>query len=91
MSSKEVICSMRTLLEDFVGCVVDVDANVGRKKIVPYEGVLEDIYPNVFIVKVDNDDGDIRRLSFSYVDLFTGNVTVRLHRDGRVYRFAKNE
>ena len=44
--SKRTIERLRKALTPFVGCDIDVDANVGRKRIVPYEGVLENTYPN---------------------------------------------
>ncbi len=87
--SKKVLSHLRAALTPFVGCAIDVDANVGRKRIVPYEGVLESTYPNLFVVRVGSaEDEEERRLSFSYVDLFTGNVVVSLHKDGHIYQFT---
>lgn len=87
--SKNVLNNLRDALQPFIGCDIDVDANVGRKRIVPYEGVLENTYPNLFVVRVaGSEQEEERRLSFSYVDLFTGNVVISLHKDGRVYQLA---
>lgn len=92
MVSRRVLTAIQEALEPFIGCDINVDANVGRKKIVPYEGVLEDTYPNLFVMKIgDVGDGEERRLSFSYVDLFTGNVEVWLHKNGRTYQLQKND
>lgn len=89
--SKRTIERLRKALTPFVGCDIDVDANVGRKRIVPYEGVLENTYPNLFVVRVGDDgDEEERRLSFSYVDLFTGNVVISLHKDGHTYSLTPN-
>ena len=73
--SKRTIERLRKALTPFVGCDIDVDANVGRKRIVPYE---------------DDSDEEERRLSFSYVDLFTGNVVISLHKDGHTYSLTPN-
>lgn len=90
--SKKVLAHLRNALKPFVGCEIDVDANVGRKRIVPYEGVLESTYPNLFVVRVGEEgDEEERRLSFSYVDLFTGNVVISLHKDGHTYQLATNK
>lgn len=87
--SRKILTNLRNVLKPFVGCSIDVDANVGRKRVVPYEGVLESVYPNIFVVRVGaNDEEEERRLSFSYVDLFTGNVVVSLHKDGHIYNLA---
>ena len=80
-----MLVAMQEALKPFIGCKVDVRANVGRKKIVPYEGVLEDIYPNLFVVRVLGEDQEERRMSFSYVDLLTGNVEMAIHNEGHTY------
>lgn len=90
--TKQVLADLRSALEPFIGCEIDIDANVGRRRIIPYEGVLEETYPNLFIVRVNGDDDEQERtLSFSYVDLFTGNVVVSLHKDGQVYKLSSGQ
>jgi uncharacterized protein Veg len=44
--------------------------NLGRNKIVEYNGKIEDLYSSVFTVKTE---GDIVR-TYSYTDVLTGNV-----------------
>lgn len=88
--TKRVLADLRNALQPFIGCEIDVNANVGRRRIVPYEGVLESTYPNLFIVRVTgSEEEQDRRMSFSYVDLFTGNVVVSLHKDGRTYELSQ--
>lgn len=78
---------MQKALKPFIGCDIDVNANVGRKRVVPYTGTLEATYRNVFVVKTSA--ADERRLSFNYVDLMTGNVVVSLKKDGHTYRLSQ--
>lgn len=88
--TKKVITDLRNALQPFVGCEIDVNANVGRRRIVPYEGILESTYPNLFVVRVNGDEDEQERcLSFSYVDLFTGSVVVSLHKDGQTYELSQ--
>ncbi|MGL5257030.1 MAG: Veg family protein [Proteocatella sp.] len=65
----------------YVGRKIVVKANKGRKKIITKTGMLEAIYPSIFIVKY-GDDGDlISRVSYSYSDVLTSNVQIKLIRD----------
>lgn len=65
----------------YVGKRIVVKANKGRKKIITKTGMLEAIYPSIFIVKY-GDDGDlISRVSYSYSDVLTSNVQIKLIRD----------
>ena len=65
----------------YVGKRIVVKANKGRKKIVTKTGMLEAIYPSIFIVKY-GDEGDIvSRVSYSYSDVLTSNVQIKLIRD----------
>lgn len=65
----------------YVGRRIVVKANKGRKKIITKTGMLEAIYPSIFIVKY-GDEGDlISRVSYSYSDVLTSNVQIKLIRD----------
>lgn len=65
----------------YVGRRIVVKANKGRKKIITKTGMLEAIYPSIFIVKY-GDEGDlISRVSYSYSDVLTSNVQIKLVRD----------
>ncbi|AZO93237.1 protein veg [Iocasia frigidifontis] len=72
-----VLTEIRENVNSFVGQEVMIKANRGRRKSLEKEGVLEKTHPNVFVVKVD-DNAQIRRLSYSYADLLTDNVELKL-------------
>ena len=57
------------------GKYVEMAVNKGRRKITKYEGVLEDIYNSVFVVKVMNV-ANVDKLSYSYSDVLCGDVKI---------------
>ncbi|MGB5822961.1 MAG: Veg family protein [Proteocatella sp.] len=65
----------------YVGKKIVVKANKGRKKIVTKTGMLEAIYPSIFIVKYGDEGDVISRVSYSYSDILTSNVQIKLVRD----------
>ncbi len=75
--NKNVLDKIRKNVDSFVGQEVRVKANRGRRKVLEKEGVLEKTHPNIFVVKVD-DQRQIRRLSYSYADLLTDNVELKV-------------
>lgn len=69
---------IRKDIENCIGKRVILRADKGRRRIVTREGVIEAAYPNLFVVKVDNDFGSKRRVSHTYTDVFTGTVEVTI-------------
>ena len=48
-------------------------------------GILEETYPSVFIVKLDQDQHAFKRVSYSYADILTETVEVTVcDPDGQV-------
>ena len=56
---------------------IEMEVNKGRKKITRYEGVLEDIYNSVFVVRLANSIKN-EKLSYSYSDVLCGDVKIAL-------------
>ena len=54
---------------------VDVSINHGRKKISNYSGVVENIYPSVFTIKIVGDD-QLKNVTCSYSDVLCGDVRI---------------
>ena len=54
---------------------VKLKANHGRKKVVEAEGIIENTYPKLFVVKLDKSNS-IKRLSYTYADVLTRTVEV---------------
>lgn len=73
MSSPRLISDIKKDLESFVGSRIRLKANRGRNRIIEREGILESIYPNIFVVKI-NERKVERRVSYSYADVLTETV-----------------
>ena len=74
LATKETIQEIKRTVERCVGRKVILKTNKGRKKVLVREGVLEEVYPNVFIVRVDEGLQSERKVSFSYSDILTETV-----------------
>ncbi len=73
MVAKDVLFEIRKKLESHIGEKIKLRANRGRRKTYEKEGVLESVYPSIFIVRVD-ENNYFQRLSFSYADVLTETV-----------------
>ncbi|MGI5852918.1 MAG: Veg family protein [Bacillota bacterium] len=73
MQQLGVLDRIRGDLENFVGQRIKVKANRGRKKVMEAEGILEGIYPKLFVVRLNERQSE-RRVSYSYADLLTETV-----------------
>lgn len=60
----EVVNRIKSDLEPLVGAKMRFRANLGRCKVLEKEGVLEEIHPNVFIMKVEEKRNRSRRVSY---------------------------
>ena len=70
----KIVDGIHDTLNDFVGQLLKVRANMGRSKIVESEGVLTQVHPQLFIMEVDRKRGRTARQSYQYVDVLTGMV-----------------
>ncbi|WP_028560742.1 biofilm formation stimulator Veg [Paenibacillus pinihumi] len=83
--AKNALLEIKRSLEVHVGSKISLRANGGRKKTIERTGVLEEIYPSVFIVKLDQDQNAFKRVSYSYADILTESVEVTVcNDDGQV-------
>ncbi len=65
-------------MEDCVGKKVILKANKGRKKTTIREGILEEAYPSLFVVKISNQYDFVRRVSYTYSDILTETVEITI-------------
>jgi len=86
MVAKDVLFEIRKKLESHLGEKIKLRANRGRRKTYEKEGVLESLYPSIFIVRVDEDNYN-QRLSFSYTDVLTETVELSF-KEGEMRRSA---
>jgi len=73
LNTPRAIADIKKDLESFVGSRIRLKANRGRNRIIEKEGVLESIYPNIFVVKLSERKIE-RRVSYSYADVLTETV-----------------
>ncbi|MGL5244225.1 MAG: Veg family protein [Sarcina sp.] len=72
MDAKSTLGNIKKTLETHVGEKVTLKANGGRKRILVNEGVLEGVYPSIFVVRLENDIQ--RTVTYSYSDVLTKTV-----------------
>ncbi|MBE3553673.1 MAG: Veg family protein [Thermicanus sp.] len=70
---RNALTDIKHLLEGYVGQRIMLKANGGRRKTIERSGVLEETYPSVFIVKLDEQE-PFKRVSYSYADILTETV-----------------
>lgn len=75
---KNTISQIRKELENCVGKRIQLKANKGRKKIFIREGIVENVYPSIFTVKIENDFNSSRKVSYSYTDILTRTVEIKV-------------
>jgi len=75
---KNSISRIRKELEECVGKRIQLKANKGRKKTFVREGIIENAYPSIFTVKFENDYHSVRKASYSYTDILTHTVEIKL-------------
>lgn len=73
MNAPRAISEIKKDLEFFVGSKIRLKANRGRNRIIEREGILESIYPNIFVVRL-NERKIERKVSYTYADVLTETV-----------------
>ena len=81
MISSNAINKIKADLADNVGNKVKFASKKGRKKRIVRSGVIESIYPSVFVIKMDANEAveaKERLVSYSYADVLTRSVELAL-------------
>lgn len=81
MIYKDDITNLKTDINEKVGQKIIVKGTLGRSKFFEKEATIEKAYPNLFIVKYDEND---RNVTYSYTDILTRTVEVQVF-DGQEY------
>lgn len=74
------ISRVRASVHQQCGSKVMIQLDRGRNKIDVQEGIIQDAYPCIFTILVDdpNDDNPPQLLSFSYTDIITRDIRMKL-------------
>ena len=78
MKNGGTITSIKNEVEDNIGKKVIVKADKGRKKIITKEGYIEDAFPSLFTVRVQNEFDEERTVSYTYSDILTSTVKLQI-------------
>lgn len=81
MATVQTLDKIRLSLERHLGKKIVLKANKGRKQVITRRGVLEKVYPSVFVVRLDDNQNGYSRVSYSYSDLLTSNVKLQVYRE----------
>lgn len=81
MLEKNSLARIRKNVEEFIGKKVILKANKGRKKTTVREGILEEAYPSLFVVRISNKFDSERRVSYTYSDILTETVELTICED----------
>lgn len=75
------ITNLKTDINQMVGQKIIVKGSLGRSKLFEKEATIEKAYPNIFVVKYEEDEGNV---TYSYTDILTRTVEVDVF-DGKGY------
>lgn len=81
MICKSDISNIKADIGEKVGQKIIVKGSLGRSKSFEKEATIEKTYPNIFIVKYQENDRDV---SYSYTDVLTRTVELEVF-DGEKY------
>ncbi|WP_255784617.1 Veg family protein [Mediannikoviicoccus vaginalis] len=69
---------LKNQVEENIGKKVVIKADKGRNKIITKTGVIENVFPSLFTIKITNEFEQERTISFTYSDLLTSTVELQL-------------
>lgn len=81
MICRDDITNLKTDINDKIGQKIIVKGSLGRSKTFEKAATIEKVYPNIFIVKYDENN---RNATYSYTDVLTRTVDVQVF-DGEKY------
>lgn len=81
MICRNDIANLKTDIIEKVGQKIIVKGSLGRSKAFEKEATIEKAYPNIFVVKYEEND---RNVTYSYTDVLTRTVEVEVF-DGDSY------
>jgi len=71
------ICTIREKINELVGKNIYMEVCRGRKQVKKYNGVVENTFPSVFVVRLTDSGQVVSSLSYSYSDVLCGDVVIQ--------------
>ncbi len=74
MAQERTLDSIKKSVQSNIGEQVMLKVNRGRRKNVIRQGVIDDTYPNVFTIVVEDDANNVQTLSYTYSDILISSI-----------------
>ena len=78
MKRSEALEAIRSEVETNIGRKIILKADKGRKRIVTKEGYIENAFPSLFTVRINNEFDEERTVSYTYSDVLTSTVKIKV-------------
>ena len=78
MSGMINLDTLKNQVQNNIGKKVVVKADKGRNKIITKTGIIEDVFPSLFTIKIINEFDQERTVSYTYSDLLTSTVELQI-------------
>src|SRR5574344_2891295 len=75
MICRNDIANLKTDIGDKIGQKIIVKGSLGRSKSFEKEATIEKAYPNIFVVKYEENE---RNVTYSYTDILTRTVEIQV-------------
>lgn len=78
MTEERNLDSIKEDVRSNIGEKVMLKVNRGRRKNVIRKGVIDDIYPSVFTIVVEDEANNVQTLSYTYSDILISSIELTL-------------
>ncbi|MDN5352396.1 MAG: hypothetical protein PWQ12_1316 [Clostridiales bacterium] len=76
MATRQTLDEIKVCVGECLGKKVILKTNKGKRKAKTREGIIENVFPSVFTVRIDQGSGAERTIAYSYSDILTESVEV---------------
>ncbi|NLO82582.1 MAG: Veg protein [Clostridiales bacterium] len=76
MIDVQALMRVRQVVESNLGEKVRLKVNRGRRKCLVQEGIINDVYPSIFTIRINIDGRAMQTLAYTYSDILTSDVEV---------------
>lgn len=73
-----MLAAIRSEVETNIGKRIIFKADKGRKRIITREGYIDNAFPSLFTIKINNDFDEERLVSYTYSDILTSTVQIKI-------------
>lgn len=78
MSAMINLDALKNQVQNNIGKKVVIKADKGRNKIITKTGIIENVFPSLFTIKIINEFDQERTVSYTYSDLLTSTVELQI-------------